>query len=282
VPVRRLVALGVLLTLSGGALAGALVIWSGVVDIAATKAGGLLDVVLGYAAVQAIRRHSSDAQNPLGHDAAALKAGLEHYRTQCLACHGGPGAMPAPFAAGLHPAAPDLTSPEIQSFTDGMLYTTISGGIGSTGMPAFGPVHSPAEIWSIVAFLRHLKALSPEEKQQLGKQLDCPAPAAGPPAAPNAGTASASAAAGGADAHVHRIAIANLKFDPPSLEVQAGDVVVWTNTDFVAHTATADDGTFDTGTMEADGSKRVVLAKKGTFPYACRFHPTMKGTLMVR
>ena len=281
-PVRRSVALGVLFTLAGGALAGALVIWSGVVDIAATKAGGLPDVVLGYAAVQAIRRHSSNAQNPLGHDPAALKAGLEHYRAQCLACHGGPGATPAPFAAGLHPAAPDLASPEIQSFTDGMLYTTISGGIGSTGMPAFGPAHAPPEIWSIVAFLRHLKTLSPEEKQQLGKPLECSAPAAASPAAQNAEAASAGAAGGVADTHVHRIAIANLKFDPPTLEVQAGDVVVWTNTDFVAHSATADDGTFDTGTMQADGSKRVVLAKKGTFPYACRFHPTMKGTLTVR
>jgi plastocyanin len=83
-------------------------------------------------------------------------------------------------------------------------------------------------------------------------------------------------------AHVHRVAISNLKFDPRSLEAQAGDVVVWTNNDFVAHSATADDGTFDTGTLEGGQSKRVVAVKKGIFPYHCRYHTTMKGTLTVR
>lgn len=80
---------------------------------------------------------------------------------------------------------------------------------------------------------------------------------------------------------VHRISVANMRFDPPALAVRSGDVVVWTNADFVTHTATADDGTFDTGEMAAGQSRRVAVTKKGNFPYACRFHPTMKGTLSV-
>ena len=93
--------------------------------------------------------------------------------------------------------------------------------------------------------------------------------------------------AGGATADdeaacVHRISIVDMRFRPASLEVQLGDLVEWTNSDLVAHTATAVDGAFDTGTLESGQSKRVVVARKGTFPYACRYHTSMKGTLTVR
>jgi plastocyanin len=81
---------------------------------------------------------------------------------------------------------------------------------------------------------------------------------------------------------VHRIAISGLKFEPAGLEVNAGDIVEWTNADFVAHTATAEDQTFDTGTIEGGKSKRITAEKRGSFPYSCRFHPLMKGTLTVR
>lgn len=61
----------------------------------------------------------------------------------------------------------------------------------------------------------------------------------------------------------------------------AGDTVVWTNEDIVPHTATAKKG-FDSKSIEKSGSWRFVTKQKGTYPYICTFHPTMKAELIVR
>jgi plastocyanin len=266
-----LVALGGIAT-----AAGVVIVWSGIIDVAAKSPGELADRVLGYASSQSLRRHAENRGRAPSDDPEAVKDGLHHYRAMCVACHGGPGVEPAPFAPGLYPPAPDLASTEIQAFSDGMLYRAISGGIGSTGMPGFGHTHAPKDIWSIVAFVRHLPKLSPAETQALGAAADSSAT----PVARVESTAAPVTVEGGV--RVHHVTINGLKFDPPVLEVQAGDAVEWKNGDFVAHTATADDGAFDTGKMSEGQTKRVVLANKGTFLYSCRFHPTMHGTLTVR
>jgi plastocyanin/mono/diheme cytochrome c family protein len=279
--------LGVLAALLVQAVVAVLVIGSGIVDVAATKAGGVQDRILAYASTRAIAHHARDEKNPLANDPTALKTGLQHYGAMCVACHGGPGADPQEFAAGLHPAPPDLASPQVQSFTDGMLYETVARGIGSTGMPAFGPTHQPNEIWSIVAFVRHLPALTPEEKKELGhKELgehhEATPPPPPQPSSQGQDGGAASAIPGGPDQHVHEVPISSFKFAPPNLEVHVGDIVEWKNTDFVAHSATADDRSFDTGRIEAGEAKRVVAKKKGRFNYFCRYHIAMKGTLIVQ
>jgi plastocyanin/mono/diheme cytochrome c family protein len=285
--------LGVVAALVAEAVLAALVIWSGVVPVAATSAGGLPDRVLGYASTRSIARHARDEKNPLAGDRAALKSGLELYRAMCVTCHGGPGAEPQEFASGLHPAAPDLASREVQAFTDGMLYEAIAKGIGSTGMPAFGPTHRPEQLWAIVAFLRHLPALSPAEKAQLGRggggdhhggEASAEGGAHGEPgehAASHAGGGGAPSREGGGQ-RVHKVSISSFKFVPPTLEVNVGDVVEWRNDDFAAHTATADDRSFDTGRIDGGQAKRVVAKKSGQFPYFCTYHAAMKGTLTVK
>ncbi|MGH9316438.1 MAG: c-type cytochrome, partial [Thermoanaerobaculia bacterium] len=50
---------------------------------------------------------------------------------------------------------------------DGELFWIVSNGLRTTGMPAFGPTHKPDEIWKIVAFLRHLPEIAPEEQKTL-------------------------------------------------------------------------------------------------------------------
>ena len=55
----------------------------------------------------------------------------------------------------------------MQKRTDGELFWIVQNGIRMTGMPAFGPTHKDEEIWKIVAFLRHLPALTPEEEKAL-------------------------------------------------------------------------------------------------------------------
>jgi LPXTG-motif cell wall-anchored protein len=70
-------------------------------------------------------------------------------------------------------------------------------------------------------------------------------------------------------------------FSPTSVTVAVGDTVTWHNTGQAPHTATADDGSFDTGTINAGGSGSHTFNTAGTFSYICTIHPNMKGTVRV-
>jgi plastocyanin len=45
---------------------------------------------------------------------------------------------------------------------------------------------------------------------------------------------------------------------------------------------TGQSGTVDSKEIAANGSWRYKATKHGTFPYFWRFHPTMKGTLILK
>jgi plastocyanin len=77
------------------------------------------------------------------------------------------------------------------------------------------------------------------------------------------------------------VAIANSAFDPPTVTIQVGDVVTWTNQDSVAHTATATDGSFDTGQLANGAFETVTFDTAGTFAYVCSIHPQMTGSIAV-
>jgi plastocyanin len=59
--------------------------------------------------------------------------------------------------------------------------------------------------------------------------------------------------------------------------------VTWSNTGAVVHTATAGDGMiFDSGNMPAKATFGFTATVPGTIAYHCRWHPLMKGTLIVK
>jgi plastocyanin len=78
------------------------------------------------------------------------------------------------------------------------------------------------------------------------------------------------------------VAISGFAFAPASVSVSVGDSVTWTNGDSVGHTATADDASFDTGTIAGGGSDSVTFSTAGTFAYHCTIHPAMIGTITVQ
>ena len=80
----------------------------------------------------------------------------------------------------------------------------------------------------------------------------------------------------------HAVDIAGFAFSPGSVTVAVGDTVTWANADAQSHTATADDASFDTGTIAGSTSKSVTFATAGTFGYHCKIHPQMTGTVVVR
>jgi plastocyanin len=81
-----------------------------------------------------------------------------------------------------------------------------------------------------------------------------------------------------------------LRFDPPRLTVPAGSTLLVANVGGKPHTLTADDGSFDTGTIAPgpEGGRfvgknaSVTLTEPGTFRFHCEVHPAvMKGVVTV-
>jgi len=113
-----------------------------------------------------------------------------------------------------------------------------------------------------------------------GSATSAPASAVASVAAPSDAGPSESAAdaAGGGSA----VSIKNFAFAPASLSVAVGTTVTWTNGDSTAHTATADDGTFDSKNIAAGATFSQAFETAGTFPYHCSIHPNMTGTIEVK
>jgi LPXTG-motif cell wall-anchored protein len=133
-----------------------------------------------------------------------------------------------------------------------------------------------------------------------------PAPAPGPapsaaPAAP-AAQASPAGAAPAAGAHPGRTTalvtrqpvkvravaraagsdtISDYKYTPSTITVTAGESVTWNNSGPTGHSATADDGSFDTGILSKGASGSHTFSKAGTYSFHCTPHPFMKGTVVV-
>ena len=77
------------------------------------------------------------------------------------------------------------------------------------------------------------------------------------------------------------VAIQDFTFSPDPLEISVGTTVTWTNEDSAPHTATADDGSFDSGTLEQGDSFSFTFEEPGTYTYFCEIHPDMTGTVVV-
>jgi plastocyanin len=78
------------------------------------------------------------------------------------------------------------------------------------------------------------------------------------------------------------VTISDFQFAPASVTIDVGDTVTWNNDGPTPHSATADDGSFDTGIFEAGQSRSEAFDQAGTFAYFCTPHPNMRGTITVR
>jgi plastocyanin len=77
------------------------------------------------------------------------------------------------------------------------------------------------------------------------------------------------------------VTIADFRFTPATITVHVGDTVTWTNHGPSPHTATASDGSFNTGVLNNGQSASHTFTKPGTFTYTCQIHPFMHGTVVV-
>jgi plastocyanin len=85
----------------------------------------------------------------------------------------------------------------------------------------------------------------------------------------------------GEAAKSEKVEIVEFTYEPDPVVVQVDGKVIWQNQDTAPHTATADDGSFDTGTIENGKIGSATFKEAGTFTYFCEIHPTMHGTVEV-
>ena len=83
-----------------------------------------------------------------------------------------------------------------------------------------------------------------------------------------------------AEGQTHRIDMKSVDFIPAQMTVRVGDTLEWENSDIVAHTATSKEAGFDVNVLPKRKGSTVVKAP-GTFNYICRYHPNMKGQIVV-
>ena len=78
------------------------------------------------------------------------------------------------------------------------------------------------------------------------------------------------------------VTIADFSFAPATFTINQGDTVTWVNNGPTAHSATANNGSFNTGILKAGQSASHTFAQAGTFSYYCQPHPFMKASIVVQ
>ncbi|MFM7795935.1 MAG: hypothetical protein ACKO7N_04155, partial [Candidatus Nitrosotenuis sp.] len=71
------------------------------------------------------------------------------------------------------------------------------------------------------------------------------------------------------------------RFTPSNVSINSGDYITWVNPDSVAHSASAADGSFDTGAVYPGTTRTQKITMEGTHNYSCMFHPWITGTISV-
>ena len=102
-----------------------------------------------------------------------VAAGATEYAQMCVGCHLAPGIPDNDFRKGLYPMAPPLAAAEFarddSEAASARRFWIIKHGIKMSSMPAWGMTHDDNTIWTIVAFLRKLPSLKPDQYAQMTK-----------------------------------------------------------------------------------------------------------------
>jgi mono/diheme cytochrome c family protein len=165
-PVLYLVG-GALVATLLGAVGMGLFAASGRYDIAAmhphTRPVGTL---LKFVQRRSIAFHARSIAPPRLDHPELVRRGLTLYREHCVICHGAPGEGRERAGIGLNPTPPPLEQ-AIERWSDAEIYWTTAFGLKMAGMPSFLLGRSPEELWAIVAFIRQMNRLSPEEYRRM-------------------------------------------------------------------------------------------------------------------
>ena len=86
---------------------------------------------------------------------------------------------------------------------------------------------------------------------------------------------------GSAASEAASVEIVEFAYAPVDVKVTVGGTIEWANSDTAPHTATANDDSFDTGSLDKGDSAKITFDEPGTFDYICTFHPFMNASVEV-
>ncbi len=118
---------------------------------------------------RSIAIRAADITTPANlHDSNRIVSGAGQYAEMCAICHLAPGMKRTEISRGLYPRAPELRRGSRPTPAED--FWVVKHGIKATGMPAWGVTHDDQLLWNVVAFLRKLPDLTPDEYQALVKR----------------------------------------------------------------------------------------------------------------
>jgi mono/diheme cytochrome c family protein len=160
------IAVTVATTLGACAAGAAVFVTSGAYDIGAddhhTKAV--------FAVIEELRERSIAARSrslsaPNLEDDARIKAGAAYYAAHCPLCHLAPGVESSDVRRGMYPHPPNLSQEGVYDPKEA--FWIVKHGIKMSAMPTWSKTLDDEDIWDVVAFLRKVPGMTPEEYQQL-------------------------------------------------------------------------------------------------------------------
>ena len=78
------------------------------------------------------------------------------------------------------------------------------------------------------------------------------------------------------------VAAPDYKFAPKNVSIDVGDTITWRNNGVAQHSATANNGSFDTGVFGPGASRSHTFSQAGSFSYFCTVHgQSQSGTVTV-
>src|SRR5215813_6247525 len=100
-------------------------------------------------------------------DPDRISKGAGQYADMCSGCHLAPGMKRTEISRGLYPRAPELRHKT--DLTAAEQFWIVKHGVKMTAMPAWGITHDDDLLWDVVAFVRKLPELTPEQYETLVK-----------------------------------------------------------------------------------------------------------------
>jgi mono/diheme cytochrome c family protein len=174
VPAWGIVALTVAALAIFGGAAGVAFLMSGVYDIGAdvphTKPVFWL---VDHFRDRSVDAHAAAVTPPADlADPRRIAAGAQLYDKLCTSCHLGPGVPRTDLSRGLYPKPPQLAYGT--DLTPAQQFWVIKHGLKLTGMPSWGKTHKDDDVWNLVAFLKKLPDLDPEQYRAIAARPGAP------------------------------------------------------------------------------------------------------------
>jgi 3',5'-cyclic-AMP phosphodiesterase len=147
--------------------------------------------------------------------------------------------------------------------------------------PSAGPMKVPADQLQRVLGITDVNYLVSGRSLAV---VDSPLGDSGSSASGNGGGSdmTQAGAAAGSTGSAPEVKIDNFSFTPGTTTVKPGTQVTWTNRDDIPHTVDSAQGKFKSAALDTDQTFQFRFTEPGEYPYYCRIHPKMTGSIIVQ